>query len=300
MTVNRSNAPPRARLVVDGGPTYGYGHLSRSRELALAFEAAGFSIDYVDLMHAPRPPDATAATAAGVVTIIDLPYDGDAWLHDARRNAHRVIGLDYLGRGGPDMLIRMNTPLGQVPCGRLCYGLEYAIIRHEIRAARPSDGDHVLVAIGGGDLRKVGMDIAQAISEQGLRTILVRGPLAQRPQATPAGFVVLDQPTEFAQLLAGCAWAVTNGGTTMVEGMSLGKAVHAVPQTSEEERFAADLLQRRLLLGVGPAISPPSSTALHDTATRARAAVDGRGAVRIVELARELIACPPHASFDET
>ncbi|MCC6779480.1 MAG: hypothetical protein IT537_23100 [Hyphomicrobiales bacterium] len=300
MTVNRSKDPPRARLVVDGGPTYGYGHLSRSRAVALAFETAGFLVDYVDLLHAPRPPDATPATAAGVVTIIDLPYDGDAWLYEARHNAHRVIGLDYLGRGCPDILIRMNTPLGQVPCRRLCYGLEYAIIRHEIRAAKAFDGDHVLVAIGGGDLRNVGMDIAQAISEQGLRTILVRGPLAQRPQATQGGFLVLDQPADFAQLLAGCAWAVTNGGTTMVEAMSLGKAVHAVPQTSEEERFAADLLQRRLLLGVGRAISPPSSTTLHDAATRARAAVDGRGADRIVELAHELIACPPHASFDET
>jgi spore coat polysaccharide biosynthesis predicted glycosyltransferase SpsG len=282
----------RVRIIADGGANYGYGHLSRSRELTYVFEQAGFGVDYVDLFSSSLAPAQYSAqrSANQDLTIIDLPYDGDAWLAEARSSGQCIIGLDYFGHGCPDIIIRMNPPLAPVPCHRLLYGLDYAIIRRDIRAAPRSNGNHVLVVIGGADINDRGETVAKTVSDWGFETILVRGPLTKRGEISAQRFAILDDPPDFAWLLGGCAWAVTNGGTTMVEAMSLGKAVYAIPQTPEETRFADALAQQGLLLGAGPEVGlPPTTEEIAATAWRAGTAVDGRGGDRIVQLGQDLI-----------
>jgi spore coat polysaccharide biosynthesis predicted glycosyltransferase SpsG len=276
------------RIVADGSPTYGYGHLSRTHELAFSFEEAGFFVEYVNLRKSSN------AGASGVqtrdLTLIDLPYDGDHWLADARSKGEGVIGIDYLGRGRPDILIRMNRPLGNVPAHRVFYGLDYAIIRREIRTAPRVLGNYVLVSIGGADVNDQGALCAGMLSNWGLKTILVRGPLAKQHTLPAARFRVVNEPPDFSRLLGGCGWAVTNGGTTMLEALSMGKAVHVVPQTAEEMRFASELLERGLLLGIGiDSLRPPEPDRIASLGRRASAAVDGQGANRIVGIGRELV-----------
>ena len=92
-------------------------------------------------------------------------------------------------------------------------------------------------------------------------------------------------------LMAGCAWAVANAGTSLMELMSLGKAVHVLPQTREEERFAADLKSQGAILGIGlDMLAPPSPERQAQTALKAASLIDGKGAERIVELCAWLIA----------
>src|SRR5579863_4186464 len=163
----------RARLVVDGGTTYGYGHLSRGSELRSAFKAAGFSVDYVNLSESPG--ENSLASPPCDLTLIDLPYDGDRWLADARSKDEAVIGLDYIGQGRPDIIIRMNSPPGNVSADRVLCGLDYAIIRRDIRTAPRSQGNYVLVSIGGADIREQGVVCAEKLRTFGLEPILVLG-----------------------------------------------------------------------------------------------------------------------------
>jgi hypothetical protein len=262
--------------------------------MALAFEDTGFFVEYLNLFSSLSEAHASPAEQAVDLTLIDLPYDGDHWLTDARSRGESVIGLDYLGQGRPDLVIRMNSSLSNVPPYRLLFGLDYAIIRREIRLAPRGPGNYVLVSIGGADINDQCASCAGTVSTWGVETILVRGPFTKQRNLSAAKYTILDEPANFAHLLGGCAWAITNGGTTMVEALSMGKAVYVVPQTEEETRFAQELFERGLLLGVGAdSLRPPTSDLIATIGCRARAAVDGGGVDRIVGLGRELILSRP-------
>ena len=284
---NGRQRAPFVQLIANGSATYGYGHISRSRELTDAFSESGFEVEYINLLE--RPSAQLTDHGRPGLTVIDLPYPDDTWLNSARQRGNKVIGLDYLGLGSPDCLIRMNQPLTEIPCGRLLFGLEYAIIRKSIREAAVSRGDYILVSIGGADVGNHGLATAATLSGLGLKTILIRGPLSERVNNTFANVTVAESPPNFPGLLAGSSWVVSNGGTTMVEAMSLGKAVHVVPQTSEEERFARPLHISGLLLGLGShELRAPTEDEITSTGFRAQKAVDARGSHRIVELGQQL------------
>jgi len=131
--INDRQSASFVQLIADGSAAYGYGHISRSREVADAFSESGFEVEYINLLE--RPSAQLADHGRSGLTVIDLPYPNDTWLNSARQRGNKVIGLDYLGQGSPDCLIRMNQPLTEIPCGRLLFGLEYAIIRKSIRDA---------------------------------------------------------------------------------------------------------------------------------------------------------------------
>lgn len=44
------------RILADDGATYGYGHLSRSQEMVLAFENTGFGVEYPNPFSTPVEP----------------------------------------------------------------------------------------------------------------------------------------------------------------------------------------------------------------------------------------------------
>jgi len=286
--INGRQGASFVQLIADGSATYGYGHISRSREVADAFSESGFEVEYINLLE--RPSAQLTDHGRSGLTVIDLPYPDDTWLNSARQRGNKVIGLDYLGQGSPDCLIRMNQPLTEIPCARLLFGLEYAIIRKSIRDATASRGDYVLVSIGGADVGNHGLATAATLSALGLKAILVRGPLSGRVENTFTNVTVVESPPDFPGLLARSSWVVSNGGTTMVEAMSLGKAVHVIAQTSEEERFARPLHNSGLLLGVGSHhLRAPTEDEITSTGFRAQNAVDARGSERIVKLGQQLL-----------
>lgn len=89
--------------------------------------------------------------------------------------------------------------------------------------------------------------------------------------------------------MAGCAWAVTTGGTTMLEMLCLGKAVHVVPRTVPEEQFARRFEQKGSLLGMGlEKLSVPNDTRITACEKRGPEIVDGQGCQRIASLIKTL------------
>lgn len=289
-----SDTRPLIEIVVDGGSGLGYGHISRMRTLSQTLLEEGFGVRWNPLSVVAREALADRADSNGSrspdLTLIDLPYEGTRWVEKARDTNRPVIALDYSGTARADIVIRTNAPAESVAARRVLYGLDYAIIRLEIREAARQTGDYVLVSIGGSDLGDRGPQAAARLKQSGLDVILVRGPLAGPLDEAPEGVDVRVTPPELPALMAGCGWAVANGGTTLMELMHLGKAVHVLPQTPEEERFAHDLSSRGAILGTGlDLLAPPDPARQSAVALKASSLVDGQGARRIAGLCRDLI-----------
>lgn len=289
-----SDNAPLIEIVVDGGAGLGYGHISRMRTLSQTLLEDGFAVRFApqssvarealsDRADSPRsgPPD---------LTLIDLPYDGSKWAGEAKAAGRPVAALDYTGSEEIDLSIRTNAPAERPAARREVHGLDYAIIRLEVRDVVPESAEHVLVSIGGSDLGDRGPQAAARLAEAGQSVILVRGPLAGPLEDAPAGVDVRLNPPELPLMMASCAWAVANAGTTLMELMHLGKAVHVLPQTREEERFASDLLSQGAILGAGlDMLAPPDPGRQAQIAMKAASLVDGQGVKRISALCAELV-----------
>ena len=283
---------PIVKIVVDGGPGLGFGHLSRTATLAEALHAEGLGVQWEPLSALAAEHCAKRDFDMGdiALVLIDLPYAEDGPVIEAQSLNLPTLGLDYLGQAGPDVLIRMNAPLTPIPAGRTAFGLEYAIIRQDIRKLETEPGDYVLVQIGGSDHGDLGPKAAHKLTDQGERAILVRGPIARDYDFSGVPYEVRHTPDNLPQLMAGCRFAVTNGGTTMVELMSLSKGVHAIAQTDEEARFITPLYEDGILLGMGlESLRSYKDNQIRNVGRNAGSCVDGRGAERIAKVARELI-----------
>ncbi|TGY87255.1 hypothetical protein E5163_16205 [Marinicauda algicola] len=285
---------PLVEIVVDGGAGLGYGHISRMRTLSQTLVEDGFAVRWAPQSDVARAAlaDRASSPRAGApdLTLVDLPYDGSEFVEAARKARRPAIALDYTGRAEADLALRTNAPAGPVAARRVLHGLDYAIIRLEIREAVAQGGEHVLVSIGGSDLGDRGPAAAARLAEAGQQVILVRGPLAGPLPEAPWGVDVRVTPPDLPFLMASCAWAVANAGTTLMELMCLGKAVHVLPQTAEEERFAADLLAQGAILGTGlDLLAPPDPARQAQVAMKAASLVDGQGVKRISALCRELV-----------
>ncbi len=278
---------PDVEIAVDGGPGLGFGHLSRSRTLAHALTAAGAAVGF-----SPRSTIAGQAlagwpTAGGeaAILILDLPYADDAAIHDARAAGRRVAVLDHVGAAQADLAVRTDPRPVPMAATRCEYGLKYALIRPEILSQTPRPGDYALVCVGGSDLGDQGVAAAGALAAQGLRVVLVRGPLAAPLSAAPAGVDVRVDPPDLPALMAGCAFAVTNAGTTALEAMALGKAVQVLAQTEAEQATAERFLADGIILGLGlETLSAPAPHRAAEIGAAGQGAVDGKGAGRVAAL----------------
>jgi spore coat polysaccharide biosynthesis predicted glycosyltransferase SpsG len=267
-------------IVTDGNATYGLGHLHRSRSLARYLQTRGHDVTVSMAWQgdelAPRRP---------AVTIVDLPYNGDQWTAAAVERGTRVIGLDYEGELAPDLVISIFDRGRSPSTARRLQGLDYAIIREDIRDRAPvSAGDGIVVMIGGADIRNRGLDIAHKLKDQGQQVTLVQGPLSPQQDEPVAGIAILRNPTNLADVMAGCSWAVTNGGSTMMEMMCLGKPVHVIPQTEAEQRLAGLIARQNGVLGVTDECPEvPGLAAMVKVGRAASRLVDGLGVRRICD-----------------
>jgi spore coat polysaccharide biosynthesis predicted glycosyltransferase SpsG len=145
--------------------------------------------------------------------------------------------------------------------------------------------------IGGGDQSGLGERAANIVHDRRCKVELIDGPLATPgSKPLPAGIARVKSPEDLAQRMASCNWAVTSGGGAMLEMLCLGKPVHVIPRTVHEELLARLVLERGGLLGIGfPTLAVPSSETHALVSARARRLVDGKGAERIVDSARQFL-----------
>ena len=224
------------------------------------------------------------------VVLLDVPYPGDEEVRRAREFGAKVVALDYEGGEVPEAVVALQGGR-PMPRGTRCHvGIEFAIIRSELRAVKDAGakGGEVLVILGGGDSEGFANEIARRLPAVPL--CVVQGPNAGTLQAERENVRVLQNPSCLPELMSGCPWAVTSGGTTMLEMLFFGKATHVVPRTSAETAFAQKFLKKGALLGVGlENLREPEVEQRRFCERKGPELIDGRGAERIADIVEEFL-----------
>ena len=283
-------------IITDGGKQYGYGHLRRSTSLAWALHDRGFAVRVTPLSEDGNIflPDVPPSGGGSIsVAVIDLPYDGDRQCKKYNKLNAKVIGLDYQGNGSPDINIAI-VDHGKARHSKSTFtGLQYAIIRPEIKSLSPSlTGNGAVVMIGGGDINNSALKVADNIARIFEDVTLVIGPLYAGEFPTGRAYKIFAEPDNLPAIMAKCEWAVVNGGTTMMEMMCLGKAVYVLPQTEQEKNLALNIYEQSGILGVMAEDSDIVIPGADDVATvsnNAHNLVDGMGIDRIIEKIETLL-----------
>ncbi|MBF0096746.1 MAG: hypothetical protein HQM04_11645 [Magnetococcales bacterium] len=282
-------------MICDGNRQCGFGHIRRSLALAKTLQQRGHRVRLTLLSPHEFPNRGDWPHDAGAVDVwlLDLPYPGDHWVAKARYAGQPVLTLDYSGQLAPDQNVAIFDH-GVLPIHvPQKVGLSYAIIRDEVRALAPATtGRGVLVCLGGGDLNGIGMSIAHRLAALGEQVTLIEGPFVpERAIADTLPFTVLRTPEDLPARMAACRWAVTNGGTTMMEMMCLGKPVHVLPQTEAEYRFALHVLNLGGVMGVGQEtlVALGTHPRIDTIASHAARLVDGQGLLRIASEVESLL-----------
>ena len=279
-------------LWFDGGGQYGFGNVRRSLGLGCFLRNQNLEVDYVPLSSeaaALAKIEMNPRRKAGVI-ILDVPYLGDAWVREARRWSARILALDFEGNEAPDTVISLQ-PFRSFPASsKVECGVQFAIIRDEIRTSffSRTKGDEILVILGGGDQGEFTTQIVEKLT--GLPVCLVQGPLARTLEISAPKLRVLVDPPELPRLMASCRWAVTSGGTAMLELLHLEKAVHVVPRTEAEYAFAQRFLEKDAIVGIGiEKLQPPTLRQMASCGLLGRHLVDGKGCERITVEVKRLL-----------
>ena len=277
-------------IICKGSADSGYGHIRRSTALSEFIKDRGH---HSSLIINPKPKDIGEKNNyiddSTDIYILDLP-EPDIYLYKKiRSTSAKIIGLDWKGTFSPDLTINIqnqeNASKGKIHR----YGFKYSIIRQEIinvKSYRVPKG--VLVCIGGGDLLNKSVIASKFLCKNNQQVTLIKGPLINK-EIKPDGFKVFSNPSNLAELMLSCEWAVANCGTTLFELMSLSKPVWVMPQTKSEDKLAKKLLKEKAILGIGDNISIPSLLEKEGTAKKASSIIDKNGTDRILMEAISLL-----------
>lgn len=272
---------------------YGFGHIRRSNTLACALKQRGYSVRFSAVSKNGNRllPKFSSTELRPTIYILDIPYEIKPWIMKSKAQGLPIVALDYFGEAQPTLTISIYEHRSPPPEGNRVHGLEYAIVRPEIAEIDSVFHEqNVIVMIGGADINHIGETIATILVDAGQNVRLIQGPASKEDYTIKTlGIEVLRAPKNLAAYMAGCAWAVTNGGSSMMEMMCLGKAVHVIPQTTAEQHLAQLVFDQGAILGIGlDTLSVPSPEKIIEVGHRASLLVDGRGADRIIDLVEEV------------
>jgi spore coat polysaccharide biosynthesis predicted glycosyltransferase SpsG len=334
-TVGR--VPGTVLVRCDVGPSYGIGHLMRCVALAEEYAVRGFAVVFsADVESVPfardqlqgrgfgwvAPPETTdglveQALAAELVVVDSYVLPRDAYTGVRRvRPTLALVDGDPAGKDG-DLVVDQNIGAElddwRLPEGttRLA-GLDYALMRDEIRAARadehaPADGPtQVFAFFGGTDAFGAAPVMTRALVATGepfgLRVVAATAELrAELSAITPGSgqrIDVLDPTNELAAEVTAADLVVSAAGTSSWELLCLGAACAFVCVADNQELSYGRVVELGAVAGAGRLadvrIDPAGSVAvlahlLRDEGERRRLRaagsrlVDGRGRERVAD-----------------
>ncbi len=300
-----SNSKSQIGIIVDAGPTIGYGHAVRCLRLASALIgetavifyplsescrefllAAGshgkFEIGKPQLENNALPP----------LVITDL-REAHGITADIRRNGSRHISIHDLGLAQcqSDVVIDGSVttifPYAPDEHRSLFVGPQYMITRETVARKRPTET--VLVTLGGGSTSNFAQKVSEEVWKTGLTPITTRGFIGSAPMTD----------AEFASAMATCCFAISGSGVTLYDLLASGVPTIAVGFDRLQLRTADAFHERGAVLSAG-AIDRLSSGALvracmemldnrslvQRLSETGRMLVDGKGLSRVVEIVR--------------
>jgi spore coat polysaccharide biosynthesis predicted glycosyltransferase SpsG len=278
-------------LAFDEGPGVGLGHRRRMESLAQELDARGH--------RSALMPLGASAMAAGRIVVVDsyrLRADDRG-----RVQGSVVIAVDDLQRDlDVDVVIDPSPGADAQPhhrARRVLAGASYALVPVP-PAEVVSPGEpvrRILVTTGAADEAGVGAELAAVASavapESEVR--LVVGPWGST--ATPAGVVAVHAPTGLTCEMASASIVVTAGGVALLEACALGRPIIAVAVAENQRQAVQGLADANAVLAATVATSGDAVRRLvRDAGARlelgaaARAAIDGKGPARVVDVIEEL------------
>jgi len=241
------------RLVAEGGPTIGRGHVARSLALAIALARRGASVGLELLVGEVTDGERVRAGAAGVrivtpadqtrrraadnaagITIVDVP-DPDRAVPGYP--ARRLVVFDDRDRfsGRARVVVQPSQPAWHGPgaADLILEGYRYAPVDAAFRDRRPSGGPaayrpapvgqapRLIVCFGGSDPADVTNRLAGALAAVHSEVEVVVG-AAYHGEYAGSGATLLRDPADLPDRLAAATVAVIGAGTMKFEVACLG------------------------------------------------------------------------------
>jgi spore coat polysaccharide biosynthesis predicted glycosyltransferase SpsG len=289
-------------LVVDAGPSTGYGHAVRCLRLARALssrnrvlfyplsqpcrdfiEASGFETAGLDLTSPMRFPPV-------VITDLREAHGITASIH---RHGARHISIHDLGLAQCHSDVAIDGSVTRLfpylPGDRrnLFLGPQYMITRNPVLRAMTDDS--VLVTFGGGSTSRFAAEIAGHLKRSGLRPVTTGGFL---------GSTTLSE-TDFARAMSTCSFAIAGSGVTLYDLLASGVPTIAVAFDRVQLRTADAFHEHGAVLSAGliERLTPATllryckemlenRTLVRRIAAAGQMLVDGKGLSRVVEIVR--------------
>ena len=274
-------------LIADAGAGAGLGHIARSSALGAALLERGAQISAFGLqLGTPTerygvqwlPADGFSELSASAIVLDSYKAD-----REFRASLRAIAPLAVFGGDDDlrdDVDLRITEPA--------CLGPPYwAVAAHE----PPEAVRRVLVATGGGDVIDVGYGLATELRGRlpNASIALVRGPFSD--QHAPPGVELVSAPPTLDREFAQADLVVCAGGQTLLEALAVGVPVVAMAVADNQRR------QLAVLAGAGAVVAAEGPSEAVEAAARlacelearqgltraARAAVDGRGALRAAD-----------------
>jgi spore coat polysaccharide biosynthesis predicted glycosyltransferase SpsG len=284
-------------IVVDAGPSVGYGHAVRCVRLAGAL-AAEQRVEFYPLSVACQEfvessGFSTAKDSEFPPLVITDLREAHGITAAIRGQGSRHISIHDLGLGqcrsdvAIDGSVTRLFPYAPDKDRILFAGPEYMITRQPV--AREKSIDTVLVTVGGGSTAAAADRIAEELFSIGLRPVTTRGFIGSRPMSDP----------EFADAMATCRFAVSGPGVTLYDLLASGVPTIAVAFDRIQLRTADAFHEQGAVLSAG-VWDRLSQTALlkcclemlqnralvQRLSETGRILVDGNGLSRVVEIVR--------------
>lgn len=288
----RDDARPMLHIYCDGGGMHGFGHIRRSITLSHKLQEDGFLVSIIGLSPNARKflPTPASQNLMPKVVVFDCPPGvGIDELKNVNTKYSMTVALDWFNSAAlPIVNISVFPHHPVLSLSKSFIGLKYILIRPEIQHAKNQfllqDNGYVLVSIGGSDLLNQGGTISNKLAALGYQVLLVRGPMNNDYATEPLapGVRVINDPSNFSELMAQSKFVVSNGGGCLFEALYLGKAALAIPQTPFEQRIIEFIQGAGGILGCGEKdLKFFTESEIVNMGIKAEKIIDGHGAARI-------------------
>jgi len=290
-------------LIVDAGPTLGYGHAVRCLRLAKALELEARVVFYplsedceMFLREASpqsefRNPNSEIDSLPPLV-ITDLREAHTITLAIQRQGVRHISIRDLGLAQSPsdvaiDGAITRIFPYAPAKDRTVCLGPQYMITRKPVERRKLTDT--VLLTFGGGSTANFAYKISEKIRRLGLTPIVTRG-------FTGSTFMAEN---EFDHAMSTCLFAISGSGVSLYDLLASGVPTIAVAFDRLQLRTADAFHEHGAVLSAGLAERLTSETLLHygrgilenrslvqEMTETGKMLVDGKGLSRIVEITR--------------
>lgn len=290
-----NNNLPLALIYCDGNKEIGFGHIRRATALAEYLSKVNIPAVLIGLSNSAVSllPKVNFSTQKVRIAIFDSMFGVGDLISTYQNKGIKTVTLDWFGEIVPDYNIVVFPHLEVKALSKSFVGFENIIIRDEIlslqRVPVSKSFKNVLICLGGGDLLNQSEIAAEILAKNGYNITIIKGPLANSI-SVKSKFPILENPSNFPEILNSCDWAVTNGGGCLFEALYLGKPVFVLPQTILENTITTDVYNCNAILGYGiNNILNINMNIFETVSENGMRLIDGNGLSRVANIIKELL-----------